>query len=90
MGMTNKNFVYAENSGIIFCPDDVLYIKKYSSKVWDDLKAEFIDNSIIVFNDANVRSVEFNSKYFDDIKELLIKNSTTNKETHCKYDTNKK
>lgn len=90
MDMTNKNFVYAENSGIVFCPDDVLYIKKDTSKVWNDTKSEFIDTSIIVFNDDNVRSVEFNSEYFDEIKELLIKNSTANKETHYKYDTNKK
>lgn len=76
---TTKNFVYAYNSGIVFCPDDVLYIKKDTSHVWDGKKEEFIDYSIIVFNDANVESVEFNSKHFDEIKELLIKNYNSNK-----------
>lgn len=77
MGMTKK-FVYAKGAGIVFCPDDVLYIiKENFSDLDKETHKEYIMWSSIQFN--NDRSINFESKYFDEIQDILV-NSKTNKD----------
>lgn len=77
MGMTKK-FVYAAQSGIVFCPDDVLYLEYDSYHDWNSTHDEYVPYSELFFKDST-KSVSFESKYFDEIKDILI-NNCINKE----------
>ena len=41
MDMTKK-FVYAKGAGIVFCPDDVLYVKENYEMKWNNDKGDFL------------------------------------------------
>ncbi|MBP5784216.1 MAG: hypothetical protein J6W16_01355 [Methanobrevibacter sp.] len=68
MDMT-KNFVYAKESGIIFCPDDVLYVDQHAFSDWDSNHAEYVEYSTIVFE--NTSKLSFEQKYFPEILNLI-------------------
>lgn len=80
---TTKKFVYAKGAGIVFCPDDVLYVKENNETKWNNDKGEFFKWSSLYF--INGKTIEFEQIHFEEVQNLLLNSINIKKE----YDTSK-
>lgn len=84
MDMMARKFVYSKGAGIVFCPDDVLYVSENYERKWQGEVGKTVEYSALFF--VNEKFIEFNHDNFEEIKSLLINSTNIKKE----YDTSKK